>query len=200
VNANILTVRNLTEAVPELLRLMVREGRARGEDELAVERPVAVRYMRPFEGIVAWPQWPDAPLELFWSGLRNAAHMPITYETRGEDADLEGPYTFFVRFEEHDLLAAVGDIPTCTSLAMQICTAWRRTPVNGLQITYNGLTCTRDLLDAVGELLLEVGPYPELGGKIDPIDERAAEELAAFIPPARGDPDVSGPRRGTGQQ
>jgi hypothetical protein len=180
VNPIVLQVRNLTEAVPELLRLLVREGRSR-EDRLVVEDRVIVQYSNPFEGVVAWPQWPDSPLELFWGALENATIMDFKFEDRAQDTDQDGPLTFFVSFTGTDLRDAVGSVPTSTSIAMQFCRIWRRTPVEHLQLTYDDLSCDKALLDLCGELLLEVAPYPELGNLEEPIDEQAATELRAFV-------------------
>jgi hypothetical protein len=180
VNPVVLRVRNFTEALPELLRLLVREGRSR-EDRLVVEDRVVVHYRNPFEGVVAWPQWPDSPLELFHGALVNATNMTFDFADRAIDAHQEGPLTFFVSFTGTDLRDAVGNVPISTSFAMQLCRLWRGTPVEHLQLTFDDLSCDKALLDLVGELLLEVEPYPELGNLEEPIDELAASELRTFV-------------------
>lgn len=176
---NALIVRNVTEAVPELLRLLVSRGRSR-DDRLVVEEEVTVLYLYPYDRVVAWPQWPDSPLRVFGEAVRNASNMSFDEMLRNADVQMNGSLVFYVTFDESSLVDFVGAITATTSIAMECCQAWRGTPVENLQLTVSQLWCEKSLVDRVGELLLEVEPYPVTEERVR-IDQDAARELRAFV-------------------
>lgn len=173
-----LRVRNVTEAAPELLRLLIREGRSRG-DHLVIEDRVEVTYTAINETAPELAVLPESPLGLFQEALLSTSAIPMLTSTRNADSGTK-PTGFSIAFNVTELRDAIGRVPIIGLIATQFSCAWRKTNISEVSISYACVRCEYTLVNKMGELLFEF-PKPVPGGRYIAVDEQAATELRAFV-------------------